>query len=126
MARQPYDIQVSVEAEYIEERSDPEQQNYFFAYTVMITNNGAMGAKLISRHWIISDANGKVEEVRGSGVIGEQPHIEPGRSVQYTSFCPLTTPIGSMRGSYLMRADDGAEFHADIPEFMLKGPVVLH
>jgi ApaG protein len=121
-----YDIQVSVETTYVENQSAPEQSRYVFAYTITIHNTGKVPAKLLTRHWIITDSNGKTHEVRGDGVVGEQPHLQPGESFRYTSGTLLETAIGSMRGSYQMIADDGVEFDADIPAFTLAIPRVLH
>ena len=121
-----YNIKVTAQAFYLEAQSDPDQERYVFAYTVVIQNEGAVPAKLLSRHWIITDANGKVEEVRGEGVVGEQPYPRPGEGFQYTSGAILETAVGSMRGSYQMVADDGANFEADIPAFVLAIPRTLH
>ncbi|MDS4019187.1 MAG: Co2+/Mg2+ efflux protein ApaG [Candidatus Competibacter sp.] len=121
-----YSIQVAAQAFYLEEQSDPEQERYVFAYTVVIQNQGSIAAKLLSRHWIITDANGKVEEVRGEGVVGEQPYLQPGEGFRYTSGAILDTSVGSMRGSYQMLADDGMTFNADIPPFVLSIPRTLH
>jgi len=121
-----YRIDVEVETDYIEEQSNPELNRYVFAYTITITNRGEVPAKLLSRHWIITDSNGKVEEVRGMGVVGEQPHLEPGEAFRYTSGTILETAVGSMRGTYQMIADDGVEFDAEIPAFTLSIPRVLH
>ncbi|MDS4042369.1 MAG: Co2+/Mg2+ efflux protein ApaG [Candidatus Competibacter sp.] len=121
-----YSIKVAAQAFYLEEQSDPEQDRYVFAYTVVIQNQGSIAAKLLSRHWIITDANGKVEEVRGEGVVGEQPYLQPGEGFRYTSGAILDTSVGSMRGSYQMLADDGMTFNADIPPFVLSIPRTLH
>ncbi len=121
-----YQIDVEVETDYIEEQSNPELNRYVFAYTITITNRGEVPAKLLSRHWIITDSNGKVEEVRGMGVVGEQPYLEPGEAFRYTSGTILETAVGSMRGTYQMIADDGVEFDAEIPAFTLSIPRVLH
>lgn len=121
-----YDIQVSVETTYVENQSAPEQQRYVFAYTITIRNTGQVPAKLLTRHWVITDSNGKVQEVRGDGVVGEQPHLQPGESFRYTSGTLLETAVGSMQGSYQMIADDGVEFDAEIPPFTLAVPRVLH
>ena len=119
-------IEVSAESFYIEAQSNPEAQRYVFAYTITIRNAGQVAAQLLSRHWIISDSNGKVEEVRGEGVIGEQPHLDPGEVFRYTSGAVLESPVGTMHGSYQMVADDGARFDALIPEFALLAPRTLH
>lgn len=121
-----HDIRVAVRSFYIQDQSAPEQNRYVFAYTISIQNAGTVAAKLLSRHWIITDANGKVEEVRGEGVVGEQPHLKPGEGFQYTSGAVLETPVGAMRGSYQMVADDGTRFDATIPSFSLSIPRVLH
>ncbi|MBI5040851.1 MAG: Co2+/Mg2+ efflux protein ApaG [Gammaproteobacteria bacterium] len=121
-----YDIQVSVETTYVENQSVPEQQRYVFAYTITIRNAGQVPAKLLTRHWIITDSNGKTQEVRGDGVVGEQPHLQPGEAFRYTSGTLLETAVGSMRGSYQMIADDGIEFDAEVPAFTLAIPRVLH
>ena len=112
-------VKVEVETEYIADRSDVERGYYFFAYHVTITNEGEEAVQLISRHWIITNANGMVEEVKGPGVIGEQPLIEPGGFYKYSSFCPLNTPVGTMHGTYQMVSDDGEEFDAIIAPFQL-------
>ena len=117
-------IQIEVESSYVPEHSDP--NSFFFKYRVRIQNSGEKPVQLLSRHWIITDGNGKVEEVRGPGVVGEQPHLAPGQSFEYTSGCPLGTPYGTMRGSYQCVAADGATFDVTIPEFVLTVPRVLH
>jgi ApaG protein len=119
-------IQVDVQTQYIEEQSNPEQDYYVFAYTITIINKGDQAAKLINRHWIITDSNQKVQEVRGEGVVGEQPHLKPGEQFVYTSGTMLETSMGTMRGSYEMRAEDGKLFDASIKEFVLSTPRVLH
>jgi ApaG protein len=119
-------IAVKVATAFIESQSDTEQGRYFFAYTVTIQNEGKVPAKLLSRHWIITDSNGKMQEVRGAGVVGEQPYLKPGEGFQYTSGTMLETPVGTMRGSYQMIADDGTEFDAEIKLFTLAAPRVLH
>jgi len=121
-----YEFSVSVRPQYLAEHSSPEEQHYLFAYTVTIRNTGDHTAQLVSRHWIITDANNSVEEVRGDGVVGEQPVLQPGQSFEYTSGCPLPTPVGSMRGSYQCVADDGTAFEAPIAEFVLSIPSALH
>ncbi len=126
MATSSYNIKVDVETQYIEEQSHPEQGRYVFAYTITIENCGKVPAQLLRRHWVITDANNRVQEVKGEGVIGEQPHLKPGENFQYTSGTMLETPVGSMRGSYQMIADDGVEFDADIPLFSLSIPRILH
>ena len=121
-----HEITVEAVAQYLEDESDPEQQRYVFAYHITLTNVGTVAAKLISRHWIITDADGDAQEVRGLGVVGEQPELGPGERFEYTSGCALTTSVGTMQGSYRMRADDGHEFEAEIPAFMLAVPKALH
>ncbi len=121
-----YDIQVIVRTAYIPEQSDPGSDRYVFAYTVTIANEGTASAQLISRHWVITDAENQVQEVRGLGVVGEQPFLRPGESFEYTSGTSLGTPVGTMRGSYQMVAEDGQKFDAEIPEFTLSMPRVLH
>ena len=126
MLKSEYAIEVLVETDYIQEQSLPEKNRYIFAYTVTITNTGSMSAKLLRRHWIITDANNKIQEVHGDGVIGEQPHLKPGQSFQYTSGAMLETPVGCMEGTYDMIADDELEFDAAIPVFSLSTPHTLH
>ena len=121
-----YEIAVSAVPQYIAEQSDPTNDNYVFAYTITIDNVGTVAAQLISRHWIITDAEGEVQEVRGLGVVGRQPLLQPGEKFVYTSGCQLDTPVGTMRGSYQLMAVDGRQFEADIPEFTLAVPHVLH
>lgn len=119
-------IEVDVETSYIEEQSAPDQNRYVFAYTVTIRNEGTEPAKLLTRHWIINDANGNVQEVHGEGVVGEQPYLRPGESFRYTSGTVIETPVGSMQGSYQMITDDGKPFDASIPAFTLSLPHTLH
>ncbi len=121
-----HNIAVEVETAYVEEQSDPGNDRYVFAYTVTIRNQGAVAAKLLTRHWIITDANGETQEVRGEGVVGEQPHLNPNEGFRYTSGTVLDTPVGSMRGSYQMLGDDGERFEAEIPAFTLSVPRILH
>jgi len=118
MAR--YQLRVEVEPAYLPEQSDPEQGIWGFAYTITITNTGEVPAQLISRHWIITDANAQVEEVKGLGVVGHQPLLRPGQSFQYTSGCRLRTPTGTMHGSYFCVAEDGERFEVEIPAFLLQ------
>lgn len=118
-------VRILVESEYVPSRSDPDTQSYFFAYHVTIRNEGEETVQLVSRHWIITDASGKEQEVRGLGVVGEQPRLEPGEGFSYTSACPLSTPVGSMRGSYQMVTDGGEIFEAWIAPFTLAVPGVL-
>jgi len=117
-----HDIRVTVEPRYLADRSDPEASRFFWAYQVTIENLGRRTVQLLARHWVITDAEGRVEEVRGAGVVGEQPILEPGQSFTYTSGCPLSTPSGFMRGAYRMVSEDGASFEVDIPAFALDRP----
>ena len=119
-------IRVQVRSKYVEERSDPSRAEYFFAYHIRIDNEGERTVQVLSRHWLITDAEGRVEEVRGPGVVGEQPVLQPGESFEYTSACPLTTPFGSMEGSYQMRCADGESFDARIAPFTLAEPRAVH
>ena len=121
-----YAIDIQVETDYIREQSDPEENRYVFSYTITITNTGSIPARLLRRHWIITDANNKIQEVRGDGVVGEQPHLVPGQSFRYTSGAMLETPVGCMEGTYEMLADDELEFDAPIPVFSLATPNTLH
>jgi ApaG protein len=121
-----YEITVSALPQYIAEQSDPVRGNYVFAYTITIENVGTVPAQLISRHWVITDASGEVQEVRGLGVVGRQPLLEPGEKFSYSSGCQLNTPVGTMRGSYQLTAVDGRQFEAEIPAFTLAVPHVLH
>lgn len=126
MPAKSHDISVKTRTVYIADQSDPANDRYVFAYTISITNTGSVAAQLISRHWVITDATDKVQEVRGKGVVGEQPHLRPGESFEYTSGSAIATPVGTMRGSYQMVADDGVKFDVVIPEFTLSMPRVLH
>lgn len=121
-----YLIDVHPQPQFIPDQSDPENDRYVFAYTITIKNIGSVPAQLISRHWIITDANSEVQEVRGLGVVGNQPLLRPGEAFEYTSGCALTTPVGTMKGTYQMVAEDGTAFEAEIPEFTLAIPRVLH
>ncbi len=121
-----YQIDIGVETTYVEDQSVPEQDHYVFAYTITIRNVGRIAARLLTRHWIITDANGRVQEVRGEGVVGEQPYLQPGEGFRYTSAAMIDTPVGSMHGSYQMVADDGRRFDAEIPAFSLSVPHTLH
>ena len=121
-----YEFSVAVETAYIAEQSDVEQNRYVFSYTITITNTGSMSAQLISRHWVITDATGSIQEVRGLGVVGAQPLLKPGEHFQYTSGSVLNTPVGTMHGSYHMTAEDGTQFDALIAPFTLTMPRVLH
>ncbi|EIJ42072.1 uncharacterized protein affecting Mg2+/Co2+ transport [Beggiatoa alba B18LD] len=126
MSQSPHNVTVEVETRYIDEQSDPEINRYVFAYTVTIRNLGKMPARLMTRHWVIMDANGKVQEVRGEGVVGEQPYLRPGEGFRYTSAAMIETPVGSMQGSYQMIADNGEQFLAPITPFSLALPHTLH
>ena len=119
-------IRVDVETAYVEEQSDPQDGRFVFSYTITIRNEGPTPARLLTRHWIITDANGKVQEVRGDGVVGEQPYLKPGQGFRYSSGAVIETPVGSMQGSYQMVDDDGAQFDAPIAPFRLAIPGVLH
>jgi ApaG protein len=119
-------ISIDVETTYLDDQSEPGEQRYVFAYTITIRNEGEIPAKLLTRHWIITDANGRVQEVRGDGVVGEQPYLKPGQGFRYSSGAVLETPVGTMQGSYQMIADDGAQFDAPIPAFRLAKPGMLH
>jgi ApaG protein len=119
-------ITIEVETNYLDDQSEPREQRYVFAYTITIRNEGDVPAKLLTRHWIITDANGRVQEVRGDGVVGEQPYLKPGQGFRYSSGAVLETPVGTMQGSYQMVADDGAKFEAPIPAFRLAIPGMLH
>ena len=121
-----HEITVKTQTEYIPDQSDIESERYVFAYTITITNTGNITAQLISRHWLITDATDQVQEVRGLGVIGEQPLLKPGESFEYTSGCVIATPVGTMHGSYQMVAEDGTKFEAPVAEFTLNMPRVLH
>ena len=121
-----YEISVTSRVDYLPDQSDEGADRYVFSYTITITNTGTVGAQLISRHWIITDAEEHVQEVRGLGVVGEQPFLRPGESFEYTSGSAIATPVGTMRGSYQMAAEDGNKFDADIPEFTLSMPRILH
>ncbi len=122
----PYDLSVTVTPRYLPEQSDPSRQKYVFAYTVRITNVGSQPAQIISRHWIITDGEQRQEEVRGLGVVGKQPLLPPGESFEYTSGCPLSTPVGTMRGTYMCVGENGIPFEVEIPEFVLAMPRTLH
>jgi ApaG protein len=121
-----YRIDVSAESIFVRDQSAPDDDKYVFAYTITINNAGSVTAQLRSRHWIITDGQGKVQEVRGEGVVGEQPRLSPGESFRYTSAAMLETPVGTMHGSYQMLAEDGTEFDAPIPPFGLALPNMLH
>ena len=121
-----HDIRVDVVTSYVEEQSNPGDGRFVFSYTITIRNEGDVPAKLLTRHWIITDANGKVQEVNGEGVVGEQPYLQPGEGFRYSSGAILETPVGAMHGSYRMVADDGQHFDAPIAPFRLAMPGLLH
>lgn len=121
-----YEITVTTRTSFIPEQSDVENGRYVFAYTITLTNTGNVGAQLISRHWVITDAENHIQEVRGLGVVGEQPFLKPNESFEYTSGTAIATQVGTMSGSYQMVAEDGVSFDAPIPEFTLSIPRVLH
>ncbi|HLP97969.1 MAG TPA: Co2+/Mg2+ efflux protein ApaG [Sideroxyarcus sp.] len=121
-----YRIQVSVQVRYLADQSDEADDRYVFAYTITVANDGEHAVRLLSRHWIITDANNHVQEVKGKGVVGEQPLIKPGQSFEYTSGTVLATQVGTMSGSYQMQVVDGGEFSVAIPQFVLSVPRVLH
>ena len=121
-----YEVDVSAQTQYLPEQSDEPANRYVFAYTITIRNEGNVPARLLTRHWIITDSNGKVQEVRGEGVVGEQPYLKPGQGFRYSSGASIATPVGTMRGSYQMVAADGTRFEANIPQFTLSVPRVLH
>ena len=126
MEKDNYEIRIEVATKYVVDQSEPDVGRYVFAYTITIENLGDLPARLLSRHWIITDANGKVQEVSGDGVVGEQPRLNPGESFRYSSGAILETPVGAMQGSYRMEADNGTNFEAPIPPFTLAVPGVLH
>lgn len=126
MEKKIYEIKIDVATNYIVDQSEPDVGRYVFAYTITIENLGDLPARLLSRHWVITDANGKVQEVKGDGVVGEQPHLNPGETFRYSSGAVLETPVGAMQGSYRMKADNGTHFEAPIPPFTLAVPGVLH
>ena len=126
MENPTHEIRIHVATQYVDDQSEPAIDRYVFAYTITIENLCSVPAQLMSRHWIITDANGKVQEVSGDGVVGEQPRLEPGETYQYSSGAVLETPVGAMQGSYRMKADGGADFDAPIPPFTLAVPGMLH
>ena len=121
-----YQIEASAAPQFIADQSDPDAERYVFAYTITIENVGTVTAQLNSRHWIITDANSKVQDVRGLGVVGQQPLLKPGEKFEYTSGCQLDTPVGTMCGSFQLTAEDGTQFEAAVAEFTLSIPRVLH
>jgi ApaG protein len=126
MAEEKHHITVTAKVAFVPEQSDVGQSRYVFAYTMTITNTGTVPARLVARHWIITDADNKVQEVKGEGVVGEQPFLRPSEKFEYTSGAAIATPVGTMRGSYQMVGEDGVQFDAPIPEFTLSMPRVLH
>lgn len=121
-----YKVHVTVQVRYLADQSDEADNRHVFSYTITITNQGEHPVQLLHRHWIITDANNHVQEVRGQGVVGEQPLLKPNQSFEYTSGTVLSTQVGTMRGSYRMHADDGTQFDVEIPQFVLSVPRVLH
>jgi len=119
-------VKVAVKASYVAERSQPREGRWFFAYRIRIHNRGQVPVQLLNRHWVITNAHGSVEEVRGAGVVGEQPLLAPGESFEYTSFCPLETPFGTMEGSYEMVTEDGEHFWAKVGQFTLSQPLAVN
>ena len=126
MTKKQCDIRIQVATTYVDDESEPDSDRYVFAYTITISNSGQVPAQLISRHWIITDANGKVQEVNGDGVVGEQPKLKPGEEFRYSSGAVLETPVGAMQGTYRMEADGGISFDALIAPFTLAVPGLLH
>jgi len=126
MQNNNYEIRIEVATNYVVDQSEPDVGRYVFAYTITIENRGDLAARLVSRHWVITDANGKVQEVSGDGVVGEQPRLNPGEIFRYSSGAVLETPVGAMQGSYRMEAENGTSFEAPIPPFTLAVPGVLH
>ncbi|MDH3820281.1 MAG: Co2+/Mg2+ efflux protein ApaG [Gammaproteobacteria bacterium] len=126
MSKKQCDIRIHVATDYIDNQSEPDADRYVFAYTITIANNGEVPATLMSRHWIITDANGKVQEVNGDGVVGEQPYLQPGERFRYSSGAVLETPVGAMQGLYRMETDTGSTFDAPIEPFTLAVPGLLH
>ena len=126
MEEQHCTIRIQVSSSYVDEQSSPEDDRYVFAYTIAISNDGNVPATLLGRQWLITDANGKVQEVSGEGVVGEQPHLKPGMTFRYSSGAVLETPVGAMQGVYRMQADNGVSFDAPIEPFTLAVPGVLH
>jgi ApaG protein len=121
-----YEVTVVPKAQFVADQSDPDRNHFVFAYTIRITNTGTVAAQLVSRHWIITDADARVQEVKGVGVVGQQPTLKPGETFEYTSGASIATPVGTMRGSYQMLAEDGQPFDAEIPQFTLSVPRTLH
>lgn len=126
MTDRKLNINVTVTPTYIEDQSDPQNNRFVFSYTVLISNAGKVAAKLLTRHWVITDGDGSVQEVKGDGVIGKQPHLQPGEGFEYTSGTFMSTPVGIMQGTYQMISDEGEKFDAIIPSFTLSVPNFLH
>ena len=126
MDEKHYEIRIKVATQYVDEQSEPDIDRYVFAYTITIENQSDVSAQLLGRHWVITDANGKVQEVSGDGVVGEQPKLNPGETYRYSSGAVLETPVGAMEGRYRMQAANGSDFYAPIPAFTLAVPGVLH
>jgi len=126
MDKKKYEIRIRVATQYVDDQSEPDIDRYVFAYTITIENKSGIPAQLLSRHWVITDANGKVQEVSGDGVVGEQPLLGPGETYRYSSGAILATPVGAMQGIYRMQTDDGIDFDAPIPPFTLAVPGMLH
>ena len=126
MDEKKYEVKIQVATSYVDDQSEPDVDRYVFAYTITIENLSDVPAQLLRRHWVITDANGKIQEVSGDGVVGEQPKLRPGETFRYSSGAVLETPVGAMQGTYSMQADDGADFDAPIPPFTLAVPGVLH
>lgn len=122
----PYEIDIEVETSYMADHSEPEKDRYVFAYTITLVNRGSISAKLLTRRWIITDTDNRIEEVEGEGVVGEQPTLKPGEGFRYTSGAVVETPVATMHGSYKMLAEDGNTFNTDIPQFVLSAPRILH
>jgi ApaG protein len=125
MEPEPHPIRIHVQTAYLDEQSDPGEGRYVFSYTITIRNEGPVPARLLRRHWVITDANGKVQEVRGDGFVGEQPHLQPGQGFRYSSGAVLETPVGVMQGSYQMLTDEGVSFDAPIAAFRLAKPGIV-
>jgi ApaG protein len=122
----PYEIDIEVETSYMADHSEPDKDRYVFAYTITLVNRGSISAKLLTRRWIITDADNRIEEVEGEGVVGEQPTLKPGEGFRYTSGTVVETPVATMHGTYKMLAEDGNTFDTDIPQFVLSAPRILH
>ena len=122
----PYEIDIEVETSYMADHSEPDKDRYVFAYTITLVNRGSISAQLLTRRWIITDADNRIEEVEGEGVVGEQPTLKPGEGFRYTSGTVIETPVATMHGTYKMLAEDGNTFDTDIPQFVLSAPRVLH